>query len=258
MLYLIGLGLYDEKDLSLRATEVLKKSDEVYVELYTSYFNGSLENLENLTGKKIVVLKRADIEEKPTPLIEKARARDVSILVPGDPMMATTHIDLVLRAEKQGVRTRIIHASSIYSAVGETGLQLYKFGKTTTIAYPEKNYFPYSPYDALKENSERGLHTLMLLDVKSEDGRYMTVNEAIGIMLQIEAVRKEGFFTEKTLCIGAARIGAEDQAILYGPAGELVKQTEFFLGKPPQILIVHGKLHYMEEEALNRYAIKKT
>ncbi|MBM3309785.1 MAG: diphthine synthase [Candidatus Altiarchaeales archaeon] len=247
MLYLVGLGLFDEKDISLRGLGILKKSDRVYAEFYTNFSHASLKKLESLAGKKIVVLTRKDIEERPEENVLKDAGRKViSLLVSGDPMVATTHIDLVLRARKKGIKVKIIHASSVYSAVAETGLQIYKFGRTTSIVYPEKNYFPESPYDAIKENKKAGLHTLCLLDVKADEQRYMTVNEGIDVLLQIEAKRKQKVFTQETFCIGVARLGG-DSVIMAGKAKELLK-TAF--GKPPQILIIPGKMHFMEEEAL--------
>lgn len=251
MLYLIGLGLFDEKDLSLRGLERLGESDMVYLELYTNFFHGSLRKLEDLCGKKIVVLSRNDLEAHPEEnVLKDSKEKVVSLLVPGDPMVATTHIDLALRARKKGIKVTVIHASSVYSAVAETGLQTYKFGKTTSIVLPEKNYFPESPYEAVKENIERGLHTLCLLDVKAEEKRYMTVNEGMKILLEIEKKRKQGVFTEKTFCVGVSRLGG-DTLIKADRCEDLLK-IDF--GKPPQILIIPGKMHYLEEEALKVFS----
>ncbi|MFH1126413.1 MAG: diphthine synthase [Candidatus Altiarchaeota archaeon] len=252
MLYLVGLGLFDELDLSLRGLEKLKDSDKVYLELYTNFYHGDLKKLEKLCDKKIVILKRSDIEEHPDEnVLKDAQKKVVSLLVPGDPMVATTHIDLALRARKKGIEVKVIHSSSVYSAVAETGLQIYKFGKTTTLAYPESSYFPTSPYDAIKENRDRGLHTLCLLDVKADEQKYMTVDDGIRILLEIEKKKKQGIFTEETLCVGVSRLGG-DTLIKYGKAAELMKID---YGKPPQILVIPGKLHYLEEEALGYYSL---
>jgi len=247
MLSFVGLGLYDENDLSLRGLDVLKKSHTVYAEFYTSFFGGSIPALEALTGKKITVLSRSDVEEHPEESVLKdARGSDVSLLVCGDPMVATTHIDLTLRARKLGIGVQIIHASSVYSAVAETGLQIYKFGKTTTLAYPEKGYKPTSPYDVIAENKERGLHTLVLLDVKAEQKRYMTVSEGAKLLLEMEAEKKRGLFTPNSLCVGVARLGY-DTKIAYKT---LKKLAGMDFGGPPHAIVVPGRLHYLEEEAL--------
>lgn len=253
MLYLIGLGIYDEEDLSLLGLKTLKRVDKVYAEFYTNAFNGDLEKLEELIGKKIKVLNRQDIEEHPKENIFRSSLKgDTALLVSGDPMIATTHSDIVLRARKSGIETRIIHSSSIYSAIAEIGLQAYKFGRTASIPYPEKDYSPESFYDVLRDNLKAGMHTLLLLDVRSEEGKYMTVNEAISILFKIEEKRKENVFTGETLCVGVACLGG-DSVIRYGKA-EDVKEYDF--GKTPHVLVVPGKLHFMEEEMLETFTHK--
>jgi len=251
MLYMIGLGLFDEQDLSLRGLEALKKSERVYIELYTNFFHGDLKRLESLCGRAVTLLKRIDIEEHPDEnVLKDAQDKVISLLVPGDPMVATTHVDLVLRACKRGIDVKIIHSSSIYSAVAETGLQIYKFGRTTSLVFTEKNYLPESPYDVLKENKERGLHTLCLLDVKADEQQYMSVSQGIHVLLEIERKRKQGVFTEETECVGVARFGG-DSVIKYGKAKDLLKLD---FGNPPHVLIVPGKLHYLEKEALQAFS----
>ncbi|MFZ2456717.1 MAG: diphthine synthase [Candidatus Altiarchaeia archaeon] len=250
MLYLIGLGVFDEKDLSIRGLEALKSCSGIYAEFYTNHFSGSLTNLEDMTGKKVTILKRGDLEERPEQNVFKhSKNRDIAILISGDPMVATTHIDLILRAKKLGIPYKIIHSSSVYSAIGEAGLQIYKYGKTASLVYPEKNYFPTSPYDILGENQKTGLHTLFLLDIKAEEKRFMTVNEAISLLLEIENQKKQGLFSPDTLCIGIARLGG-DTTIKAGKASELEKEA---FGKPPHCLIVPGKLHFMEKDALELF-----
>lgn len=247
MLYLIGLGLHDAKDLSIKGLEAVKACESVYAELYTNAYD-DIEGARHLAGKEIVILKRSEMEEtRIQHILKEAQESNVALLVPGDPMVATTHVDLVLRARKASIDCKIIHSSSVYSAIGETGLQIYKFGKTASLVYPEKNYFPLTPYGILKENLERGLHTLLLLDVRAEEKRYMTVNEGINLLLEMEKQKKEGMFSLDTLCVGVARLGGES-TIKAGKAGDLMKDV---FGKPPHCIVVPGNLHYMEEEALD-------
>jgi diphthine synthase len=261
MLYLIGLGLYDENDISLKGLHILKdKVDIIYAEFYTNVFSGNLKNLESLVNdKKIISLSRSDLEEHVEEnLLKHAKRKNVALLVPGDPMVATTHISIILKAQELRIETKIVHASSIYTAIAEIGLQIYKFGRTSSIPFPEKNYFPHAPYDALKENLQSGLHTLFLLDVKddmkpeSEDGKkFMSIKEGIEILLAIEEERKEDIFTKETFCVGIARLGSKNQKIRYGKAKTLLKED---FGEPPHVIIVPGrKLHFMEEEALRRF-----
>jgi diphthine synthase len=251
MLYLVGLGLYDELDITLKALKILREVDIVYAEFYTNASNADIENLEKLIGQKIRVLNRPDLEEHPEEnVLRDSLKGKAALIVPGDPMVATTHTDLVLRARKLGIKTKIAHASSIYSAVAETGLQIYKFGKTTSIPFPDKSYSPTSHYDVLKENLKTGSHTLFLLDLKPEENRFMSVNDAIEVLLKIEEIKKENVFTDGTLCVGAARLG-NDSLIRSGSAKDML---DYDFGKPPCVLIVPGKLHFMEGEMLKTFA----
>jgi len=249
MLYLVGLGLFDAKDISLRGLEAVKKSERVYAETYTSRFYG-LEELEGIAKKKITALERRDIEETPQDNVLKPGG-DACLLVPGDPLVATTHVDLVLRARKLGIETRIIHSSSVYSAIGETGLQPYKFGKTTTIAYPEGMYFPTSPYDVIRENAGMGLHTMCLLDVKAEESKYMSVSEGLSLLMRMEGEKGGKVATEETLCVGVARLGGDVMI----RAGRIKDVLKFDFGKPPHVIVIPGKLHFMEEEALRMFSV---
>lgn len=251
MLYLIGLGLHDEEDISLKALKHLKKADKIYAEFYTTPYRGKISAIESLTGKKIIALRRRDIEEKPQENVLKDALREETVLlVGGDPMVATTHTDLLLRAKKMNIETKVIHASSVYSAAAETGLQIYKFGKTASIPYPEKNYSPASPHNILEENLSIGAHTLFLLDTRQEENKHMTINEAIEILLEINKKKNSRAFTEETFCVGAARLGG-DTKIKAGKAKELLKED---FGQTPHILIVPAKLHYMEEEFLETFS----
>jgi len=245
MLYLIGLGLYDERDLSLRALDSLKECDAVYAETYTCPWHGSLKKLEDMCGKKITPVERSFLEEDDKKLIEEAKNKDVAILIPGDPLAATTHASLISGARKTGTEVRVVHSSSIFSAVAETGLHLYKFGKTATVAYPEKGYFPKTPYGAIGENKKIDAHTLLLLDVKPS--RFMTVNEAIDIMLELEEKEKRGLFTEDTFVLGVGNLGSLKPTMKSGKVRDMKKQK---FGETPHVLIVPGKLHFSEEELL--------
>ncbi len=249
-LYFIGLGLGNEKDITVNGLEAVKKCDLIYLENYTSVLNCSKGDLEKFYGKKIILSNRQMVENDDNEIIKNAKAKNVAFLVIGDVFGATTHIDLWMRAKKDGIKCFVIHNSSILTAIGITGLQLYKFGKVTSI--PLENDNVEAPYDVLKGNLSLRLHTLFLLDLKPDDGKFMTVNDAIRYLLKVELKRNEKVFTEKNPCIGCASIGSESQLIKFGAAKELLK---FDFGKHVHCLIVPGKLHFMEEEALGMYRI---
>ena len=247
-LYFIGLGLNNEKDITVNGLEAVKKCDLVYLENYTSILNCTKEQLEKFYNKKIIPARRSLVEAEDNEIIKNAKSKTVSFLVAGDPLAATTHIDLWIRAKKEGIKCHILHNSSILTAVGVTGLQLYKFGKITSIPLENENIE--APYDAMKGNLSLGLHTLFLLDLNPEDEKFMTVNDAIRYLLKVELKRNEKIFSEKTFCVGCARVGSENQLIKCGVAKDLLK---FDFGKPVHCLIVPGKLHFIEEEALKMF-----
>ncbi len=245
-LYFIGLGLNSEKDITINGLEAIKKCDVAYLENYTSILDCPKETLEKFYGKKIILARRSLVEADNNEIIENAKTKNVAFLVVGDPLVATTHIDLFLRAKKEGIKCKVIHNASIISAIGVTGLQAYKFGRTASIPFENENVEV--PYDALAGNLSLGLHTLFLLDLNPEDEKFMSVNDAIRYLLRVELKRNEKIFSEKALCIGCSRIGGESRVIKAGTAKELLKHD---FGKPPHCLVVPGKLHFMEEEGLN-------
>jgi diphthine synthase len=256
MLIFIGLGLYDEMDITLRGLEELKRCDLAFVELYTSRMPGlSLERLEKLSGKRIQLLSRGDVEERAEEVILKpAKERNVALLVPGDAMVSTTHAALRLEAEKRGIPTRVVHNASIISAVPSlTGLHNYKFGRSATVAKPEGDFFPETPYDVIKENLSRGLHTLLFLDIKvGKDEVYMmSAKEALEILLTLEKKRGEGVVSGDTLAVVVSAAGAPQTRVKAGKISELLKAE---LGALPHTIIIPGELHFMEEEYLRQFA----
>ena len=143
MLIFVGLGLYDLDDISLKGLQAIKEADAVFLETYTSVLTGTtIEQMREKYGKDLIILKRQDVEQKPEPILTAAKNGIAVFLTGGDPMVSTTHADLRIRAHEQGILTKIIHGSSIVSAVsGLTGLQNYRFGKSCSIPYPAPNGF---------------------------------------------------------------------------------------------------------------------
>ena len=255
MLTFIGLGLFDEYDISLKGLEAVREADLVYAEFYTSCLMGTNpEKMEKLYGKKVHLLSREDVEQQPD-WLDEAKYKNVAFLTGGDTMVSTTHVDLRLRAEKLGIETRLVHGASIASAVsGLTGLQNYRFGKSASIPYPYESrrgarIISETPYDTIKQNSELGLHTLVFLDIDKEKG-YMTVNLALELLLEVEAKRGERVM-DRVVAVGIARAGSE-KPVVKADYAENLKGFDF--GKPLHILIVPGKMHFLEAEALVKLA----
>lgn len=249
-LVFVGLGLFDEKGLSLKGLEEIKSAEMVFAEFYTSLMpNLSVKRLEAIAGKKVNIVSRQFLEEESgRPLLEEANKRRVVFLVPGDPLMATTHVDLRIRAERQGIRTRVVHGASIVSAaIGLSGLQNYKFGKSVTIIFPQEDLVSETPYRTILENQVMQLHTLCLLDGRAEEKRYMTIKEGLHLLLAVEKEKKRHVVTLNTLVVGIARAGATTPIVKAGYLGEII-DCDF--GSPPHTLIFPSKLHFMEAEAL--------
>ena len=242
MFYLIGLGLFDEKDISLKGLEALKNVDKVYAEFFTSHLFGSnFEAIEELIGKKIEILVRNEVEEE-RKFIKEAKDLNVALI-------ATTHSDFLVTCSKLGIEYEVIHASSILSsAPAISGLQGYKFGKVTTIPFPDHNFYPKSPYIAIEENLSLNLHTLVLLDIQAHKQRYMTVNEGLSYLMNIkDDLDYKGLIDEDSLAVGIARVGSKDVIVKAGKINELI---DFDFGGPLHCIIIPSKLHIVEAEYL--------
>ncbi len=249
-LIFIGLGLYDEKDVTVRGLEEARSCDTLFAELYTSNVLGSsLEELSSNYGREVRGLSREEVESGGA-VLEAARKGKVGFLVGGDPMAATTHVDLRLRAHREGIRTKVIAGvSSITAAASSLGLQVYKFGRTTTIPFREEGYEPLSPYEVVVDNLAAGLHSLALLDIKED--RYMTASEGLEYLLDCEQRLSRGAVLPSTLACVAARLGSPD-FLARADRVEVLLREEF--GSPLHVLVLPGRLHFKEIESLAAFA----
>jgi diphthine synthase len=247
-LVFVGLGLYDETDISVKGVKDLESADYVFAEFYTSNLGGfQKKRFEKQIGKPVEVLSREDTEQGDR-ILQVAKKGIVVFLTCGDPMIATTHVDLRIRAMKQGIPTRIVHSGSIVTAVpGLLGLQNYKFGRTTTLSFPEGEYFPMSPYTVIQENQSLGLHTLVLLDIQADKNRYMTANQGINQLLQMEEQQGEKVISWERLGCVVARAGSMDPMVAADTFRALSRRD---FGSPMHTLVIPGRLHFMEVEAL--------
>jgi diphthine synthase len=251
-LVFVGLGLNDEKGITIKGLEETKTADQVFIETYTSRMpDFSLERFESYCGRKIQTVDRQTLEEENGKLILKAAEKGKTVfLVPGDPFIATTHVSLRIDAEKQGIKTRIVHGTSIISAIiSMSGLHNYKFGKTVTVPFPEN--FSETPYNVVAQNKNIGLHTLCLLDLKASKNEYLSINQALKMLLEIEYRNKRNITSPENIAVGIARVGNNNPTLKADYIGELLN---FDFGKPPYSLIIPGELHFMEIEALIAFA----
>ena len=234
MLYLIGLGL-DKKDISLKGIESIKSCKKVYWETYTNVYNYSQKEIERVIGKKVIPVDRKMVEDA-SEILENAKKEKTALLVSGDPLAATTHIDLLLRARKLNIKTKIVHAPSIFTAIAETGLQLYKFGKTGSIAKWSSSFRPDSFYEIIKKNDEMEAHTLLLIDIG------LPVTEALGYLDTIAKARDLQMLERKIIV--CEQLGTDRQNFTLGKIPVLMNK-KFRL---PACIIIPGKLHFIEED----------
>ncbi|KAK7721005.1 diphthine synthase [Diaporthe eres] len=272
MLYLVGLGLSDETDITVKGLEVVKKASRVYLEAYTSILLVDQPVLEAYYGRPVILADREMVESNSEEILRDAQTEDVAFLVVGDPFGATTHTDLVLRARELQIPVRTVPNASIMSGIGAAGLQLYNFGQTVSMVFFTDSWRPSSFYDRVKENRHIGLHTLVLLDIKVkeqsmenlmrgrkifEPPRYMTVGQCASQMLEVEEDRKEGVYGPDSLAIGAARVGGKEEKFVAGTLKELCDQDEV-LGAPLHSLVLLGRrTHELEHDYVREFAVNK-
>lgn len=267
VLYIIGLGLGNEKDITVQGLEAVKRCSKIYLEAYTSILGVDKSALEAFYGHEILEADRDTVEQQAEAILEAAKESEVAFLVVGDPFGATTHTDLVLRARQKKVKVEIIHNASIMNAIGAAGLQLYNYGQTVSIPFWTESWKPDSFYDKIKQNADIGLHTLCLLDIKVkeqsvenmcrgrkiyEPPRFMTVNQCIEQLLEAEETRKQGICAPNVPCIGVARIGQPSQLIVSGTMEELLN-VDF--GAPLHSFIICGKMHELEVDFIKGFSI---
>jgi diphthine synthase len=247
-LIFIGLGLGNEKGMTIRGLEAARCCDALFMENYTSTLEeGSIRRLEELLGKPIILLDRAGVEMD-SQIVERAETGTVGFLVPGDAMSATTHVDLRLRANAVGVETEIIHGVSVFTAIpGILGLQNYKFGRTITVPLPEPNFRPTSFYEKALENFRAGMHTLCLLDIKQDQNRFMTANEALEVLSSIEEELAGGLLPPDRLICVVARAGSDN---CLARAGRFENMLAEDFGPPLHSVVIPGELHFLEAKSL--------
>jgi diphthine synthase len=243
MLTFIGLGLYDERSITVEGRDALRAADRAFAEFYTSHLVGaSVSELESYHGVDIEVRDRAGIEQRPEPILDAAADGDVAFLTAGDTMISTTHVDLRLRAMERGIETRVIHGVTAQSAAsGLSGLQNYRFGKAVTLPFPYAHGgddVPTSVVDSIEANRERGLHTLVYLDIKADRDEYMTADVAAGMLA-------DGW--QDVLAVAVARAGSPDPLVAADRLSALADRT---FGDPLHLLVIPGDLHHIEADAL--------
>jgi len=247
-LYLIGLGLSPDL-ITLRGLQRIKKARKVYLDVYTSSFNGSLEEIRRIIGRDDVVLaNRSMLEEQSSEIMRELKYGDVALLVIGNPLLATTHVSLLIEAKSRGHSFEVIPAPGIIpNALLLAGLMIYKIGKPVTLTYPRKGIISEYPYDVIKDNDLRNLHTTLLLEIDMEKGIMMSIPEAVKLLFRLESIRKEGVINGDRKAVAVSALGSSKQRICPRRLKELLN---YEWEGPHTLILVSPKLHFMEEEAL--------
>ena len=269
MLHLIGIG-YKKEHLSFEQLEIIKNADEVFLEYYTSFFQTPFEELEEFVGKKITVCDRelieSHIEEK---ILEPAKEKSIALLVIGDPLIATTHTDLILRCHELKIKQKVYNNVSIGNFITRTGLQFYKFGKITSLPFYSEKFMPRSPFMVYLDNHKMGAHSLFLLDLNPSNdvaykghSKYLKAHEAIEFMLKIPKIMIENEEIEEkdaqqidpeTPAVICSRLGFDDEEIVYDTLEGLAKIDKEHNFREPLCLIIPGDMHEMEEKYLKTF-----
>ena len=271
--FIIGLGLGDELDITLKGLQAIKSCEFIYLESYTSILGVQKDKLEALYGKNIIECDREACEETIDEILAKAKLnedKNAAFLVVGDPFCATTHTDLFLRAVKKGLKVEIIHNASIINAAGCSGMQVYRFGEVVSLPFFTENWKPFSFYDKIEQNVKANLHTLLLLDIKVkersvenllkgkkiyEPPRFMKIKTAVEQLIETEKAMGKNIINGKSKAIGLGRIGMKDQIIV---AGCLEDFLNIPMGPPLHSFIICApELHIIEQEMFEFYSVKK-
>jgi diphthine synthase len=242
----VGLGL-GARGITLQGVDELKSADVIYLEYYTTPHEPRLlKELARAVGRNPEVVDREFVESG-SRILSEASSKVVALAVLGDPMIATTHNELRARAIRQGIETRVVHSATIASAAASaSGLHSYKFSRTVTVTRESVGKLTQA-YHILHQNLLEGAHTLLLLEYDVQSGEGVSPADAMAGLLLAEGNFKLSVVGEKTFALVLSRIGREDAAHRAGSFEELAKEG---YGEPPHCIVIPGKLHFSEVDAL--------
>jgi len=248
-LFFVGGGIGGVGGLTVEAVETLKRCDVVYVDVYTSLWDESLLNFVKGIVSNVIPADRKMLEDDMVKIVEEGRERNVALLIPGDPFIATTHNAVRVLAMRRKVPFKVVHGISVISAAASaSGLHNYKFGRMATLPKTEDTTLYTQPLQTLEDNLIRGLHTLFLLDTA---GGGLTIDEGLQMLDKAASELGRDFIMPDMLVIVLARLGCPDQMI---DAGTYESMAAKKYPPPPHTIIIPGPLHFMEREIIKSYA----
>ena len=258
-IWLIGIGPGDLGHISDRAKLVARGCEKRYLEGYTAILPRSQEEiLESVVGPWERIMRPS--VENPADLMSEAREHAIGLMVVGDPLQATPHIDLEARCAEEGVGFGVVPGMSATSlAISLSGLQSYKFGRQVSIPYPYGEYLAISPLEMLLSNISNGLHTLILLDLDptgmgSDPPTPMTPGVALSILEKM-VERYSELGTEESLespgdwlGILLSDVGTQEQRIVSGTLREVCQNDAGLIHS----LIIPSDMSENESDAFER------
>ena len=246
MLWFVGLGISGSGSMPVDAARVISCADMVYLEQFTSPIGSQeIAKIQKMSRGRFKMAKRWLVEDG-REILESAKKQDTVLLSYGDPYVATTHAELRTRAAVQGICTRSIHASSsLTSIIGQCGLHFYKIGRIATIMSDTKSLT--TPYYTIYKNIMDGIHTMLPLEYSQDGGFFLDPKDALDGLIQTENGQRRNVLDSSTFVIVASRVGLCNQEIKCGNISGMLK-AEF--GSPPHTVIVPGRLHFTEADAL--------
>ncbi len=252
MLNLVGLGLRGIKSLTLEQFEVLKLSDLVYFETYTSISpQGTIRELEGLLGREVIPADREFVESQEE-IIRLSAYQKVSVIVTGDPLSATTHNQLRADALDAGIEVAIFENASIISVIpGKIGLFPYRMGPPVSVPFPQDNFLPKSVAEKIAANLSLNQHTILLLDLK--DGRTMFPHEALETILQMEERYGFDFLNDQSKVFSLSRVSQEGERLIYDSVSNIIlaRFAEF-----PAAVVIPAALNHNEAAFAEKFTKK--
>nr|WP_083750391.1 diphthine synthase [Picrophilus oshimae] len=246
----MGIGLRGINSITMEMYDVIKKSDLVYFDIYTSISpDKTFEDLIKINANTLKATR--DVLENEGPIIERAVTENITIVVTGDALSATTHNQIRRSAIEKGIDVNIYENASIITAFpSRTGLFIYRFGSIVSMPFTSDKFFPLSVYDKIYKNYINNMHTLILLDLK--DGRTMPINDALNNLLAMEDKKHKGLIKEDTLLFAGIKIGSCYEKIYFS---NISKMLELDIEDSPASIIIPAELNEIELEFARSFCI---
>ncbi|MGC9071561.1 MAG: SAM-dependent methyltransferase [Acidilobus sp.] len=246
MLTIVGAGL-GPGSLTPQVRKAVEEANVLIIDSYTSPFSSWIIDAVKSLGKQAMVASRESLEDKSSSIISMASSFNVAVIVPGDPMVATTHASLLVEAKLKGIKVKIIPGiSGPCASMSTSGLQFYRFGRKMTIPGPWRGVGATSTAYWLLGNMCLDLHTLLLLDVSPDGGQLPPAEGVKALKDQLDELVGDEWKGFRNLLVLAISVSDDDVKVSYSS----ISDPELLAPLTPSTLIVPSRLHPVEREFL--------